>query len=398
MRGELLNVWEDTYREIWIPLAEGEGVPTDLFSELYRELSPALKEPLGEDARVIRLSDAIQLREAFDRALSMSGVEIALTAAEVAFGASGATNHEDLQLRSSAAEECLAALIGDAASAKTLLGQTLSDLADDPKRRAEAKARARDAIVNDASKSRQTFEQVRSSAFAGEIALVRFLESAFEILDDVGGDPLSNRYFNLLSGFIDKFSLRYDLRRPCILCPTLPGVFASLIHELRLLTSQDPNLDQSMKDYEDAVRDLRFGSSDGRIKTCIGKQFMLLEAIGAVDPNVTKPTLGGMCEELTSWPHATLKEALKKLYGFASDYPGIRHGSRAQGALRPIEMRDMVAMSILLTGFTPYLEHRLSADAIYGGSTMNAACAPEVLPLPIPDSGNSGANSQERGD
>ena len=222
MRGTLLNVWEDTYREIWTPLAEEEGVPTDLFSQLYRELSPALKEPLGEDAQVIPLSDAIQLREAFDRALSMSGAEIALAAAEVAFGASGATNHENLQQRRSAAEECLAALIGDAASAKRLLAQTLSDLADDPKRRAEAKARARDAIVNDASKSRQTFEQVRSSAFVGEIALVRFLESAFEILDDVGGDPLSNRYFNLISGFIDKFSLRYDLRRPCILCPTLP--------------------------------------------------------------------------------------------------------------------------------------------------------------------------------
>ena len=201
----------------------------------------------------------IQLREAFDRALSLSGVEIALAAAEVAFGASGATNHEDLRdQRRSATEECLAALIGDAASAKRLLAHTLSGVADDPKRRAEAKERARDAIVNDASKSRQAFEQVRSSAFVGEIALVRFLEAAFEILDDVGGDPLSNCYFNLLSGFIDKFSLRYDLRRPCILCPTLPGVFASLVRDLRALTSQDPAPRSSlMKDFEDAVRDLR---------------------------------------------------------------------------------------------------------------------------------------------
>ena len=397
MRGELLNVWEDTYREIWTPLAEEEGVPTDLFSQLYRELSPALKEPLGEGAQVIPLSDAIQLREAFDRALSMSGVEIALATAEFAFGASGATSHEDLQQRRSAAEECLAALIGDADSAKRLLAQTLSDLADDPKRRAEAKARARDAIVNDASKSRQTFEQVRSSALVGEIALVGFFESAFEILDDVGGDALSNRYFNLLSGFIDKFSLRYDLRRPCVLCPTLPGLFASLVRHLSALASQDAHLDQLMKEYEDAVRDLRFGCTDGRIKTCIGKQFMLLEAIGAFDPSVTNDTLGGMCEQLNSWPHATIKQALKKIYGFASDYPGIRHGSRAKGALRAIEMRDMVAMSILLTGFTLYLERRLSADAIYGGSTMNATRAPAMLPLPIPDSGNSGGNSQERG-
>ena len=365
MRGELLNVWEDTYREIWTPLAEEESVPTDLFSQLYGELSLVLKEPLGEDAQVIPLSDAIQLREAFDRALSMSGVEIALVAAEVAFGASGATNHEDLKQRRSATEECLVALIGDAASAKRLLAHTLSDLADDPKRRAEAQERARDAIVNDVSKSRQTFEQVRSSAFVGEIALVGFLESAFEILDDVGGDPLSNRYFNLLSGFIDKFSLRYDLRCPCTLCPTLPGMFASLVRDLRALASQDLHLDQLMKEYEDAVRDLRFGCTDGRIKTCIGKQFMLLEAIGTLDPGVTENTLGKMCGQLNSWPHATIKEALKKLYGFASNYPGIRHGGTRASVLRAVDMRDMVAMSILLAGFTPYLTHGLNPDVVY---------------------------------
>ena len=133
-------------------------------------------------------------------------------------------------------------LIGDVASAKRLLAQALSDLVDDPERRAEAQARALHAIVNDASKSREAFEQVQSTEFVGEIALVRFLEAAFEILDDVGGDPLSNRYFNLLSGFIDKFSLRYDLRRPCILCPTLPGMFTGLLRELDTLSTTDQNI------------------------------------------------------------------------------------------------------------------------------------------------------------
>ena len=252
-------------------------------------------------------------------------------------------------------------------------------------------------IIDNPLRSRQRFEQTRSEHLAGERELVAFFEAAHDALEDLGRDELTNRYFNLLSGFIDKFSLRYDLRPPCILCPTLPGLFASLVRDLRALASQDQNLDRLMTEYEDAARDLRFGCTDGRIKTCIGKQFMLLEAIAALDPGVTKNTLGDMCGQLNSWPHATIKEALKKLYGFASDYPGIRHGSRAKGALRAIEMRDLVAMSILLTGFTPYLERRLSADAIYGGSTMNATCAPAVLPLPIPDNGNSRGNSQERG-
>ena len=252
-------------------------------------------------------------------------------------------------------------------------------------------------IIDDPVQSWEAFENTTTADLAGERAVVTFLEAAHPALDDLGGDELSNRYFNLLTAVIDKFSLRYDLRRPCVLCPTLPGVFASLVRDLRALASQDLHLDRLMKEYEDAVRDLRFGCTNGRIKTCIGKQFMLLEAIGALDPGVTKNTLGDMCDQLNSWPHATIKGALQKLYGFASDYPGIRHGSHAKGALRAIEMRDMVAMSILLTGFTPYLERRLSADAIYGGSTMNATFAPAVLPLPTPDSGNSRENSQERG-
>jgi len=34
---------------------------------------------------------------------------------------------------------------------------------------------------------------------------------------------------------------------------------------------------------------------------------------------------------------------------------------------RTIEMRDMVAMSILLAGFTPYLTDQLNADTVYRG-------------------------------
>jgi hypothetical protein len=249
-------------------------------------------------------------------------------------------------------------------------------------------------IIDNPLQSRYAFERTAPDDLAGERDLVAFFEAAHEALEELGGDELTNQYFNLLEAFIAKFSLRYDLRRPCILCPTLPGVFASLMRDLKALTNQDPNLDQLMKDYENAVRDLRFGCTDGRIKTCIGKQFMLLEAIGALDPSVTKNTLGDMCDQVTSWPHATIKESLKKLYGFASDYPGIRHGSRAKGVLRPIDMRDMVAMSILLAGFTPYLEHRLSADAIYGAGSH---ASPAAQPMAAAASGALNGDRQERG-
>ena len=115
------------------------------------------------------------------------------------------------------------------------------------------------------------------------------------------------------------------------------------------------------------MRDLRHDCSDGRIKTCIQKQVNLLEAIGRTTPGVTEAELGGICNQVTTWPHGAIESALKNLYGFASDYPGIRHGGNPAGALRAVDMRDMVAMSILLAGFTPYLSNSLDADVVYRG-------------------------------
>lgn len=223
-------------------------------------------------------------------------------------------------------------------------------------------------VIDNPGQSRAAFEKTSANDLAGERALVTFFEAAHSALDELVGDDLSNRYFNLLAGFIDKFSLRYDLRRPCTLCPTLPGVFASLVRDLRVLTSQDAHLDALMKEFENAIRDLRHDCSDGRIKTCIQKQVNLLEAIGRTAPGVTGTTLGAICNQIGTWPHEKLKEAMRDLYGFASDYPGIRHGGTPANALRAVDMRDMVAMSILLAGFTLYLSSGLDADVVYRGA------------------------------
>lgn len=276
MHGEFIGVWSETWREIWLPLIDHDGVPEDVFCELYRALAPALKNQPSVEG--------------------------------------------------------------------------LANVIDNP------------------VQSREAFEKTGANDFAGERALVEILEAAHSALDDLAGDDLSNRYFNLLAGFIGKFSLRYDLRRPCMLCPTLPGVFASLMRDLCTLTGRDGHLDALMKEFENAVRDLRHDCSDGRIKTCIQKQVNLLEAIARTVPGITGTTLGAICNQVGTWPHDKLKEAMKNLYGFASDYPGIRHGGTPANALRTVDMRDLVAISILLAGFTPYLSNALDADAVYRGA------------------------------
>ena len=135
----------------------------------------------------------------------------------------------------------------------------------------------------------------------------------------------------------------------------------------KIATSNDEHLNTLMKDFESAIRDLRIDCSDNRIKTCIQKQINLLEALGGQYPGVTKNTLGAICNQVHTWPHEEIKNSMRSLYTFTCDYPGIRHGGTPLSAIRSIEMRDMIAMSILLVGFAPYLTDLLDADVIYRG-------------------------------
>lgn len=270
MRGEFVGVWSETWSSIWLPLAESEAAPPDLFCELYRELATAFAEP--------------------------PSIEV------------------------------------------------LADVIDDPQQ------------------SRDAFEQSEAVKFSSERALVKFFETIHDVLDDLQGDELTNCYFGLLSGFIEKYSLGYSLRRPCALSPTLPGMFAGLARALKQLASTDEHLAALHRAHEEAVRDLRFGATEERIKTCISRQFMLLEALASTADEVTAQTLGEMCDQLDSWPHATIKESLKKLYGFASNYPGIRHAGNPASKRRDIELRDLAALSILLMGYSPYLTGALETN------------------------------------
>jgi hypothetical protein len=105
-------------------------------------------------------------------------------------------------------------------------------------------------IVSDPALARRAFMKKKSSDLRGERFLVEFFESAYQVIENLGGDLLANRYFNLVNAFINKYSLRYDLRRPCFLHPTLPGIFANLMRDIKTATTQDAHLNSLMKDFD----------------------------------------------------------------------------------------------------------------------------------------------------
>jgi hypothetical protein len=200
-----------------------------------------------------------------------------------------------------------------------------------------------------------------------ESTAIVFLERSYSIFEEYDDGNFANDYFNRVDRFLKRYSLRYDLRRPLTLHPTLAGIFASLIKELRIMSLQDAHLSTLLTEFENSLRDLRSDLSQARIKTCLQKQFNLLEAIGGTFPGVTCQTLGDMCGQISSWPHATIREALKRLYGFRSDYPGLGHAGNPAGVLRELDARDIVAIGVVLAGFVPYLSDRLNSRVVYGG-------------------------------
>lgn len=222
-------------------------------------------------------------------------------------------------------------------------------------------------IVSDARRSRAAFRNAAISPIGTEQGLVSFLERAYGVAGDLGGDALANRFFVLVEAFLSKFSLRYDLRRPFTLHPTLPGVFARMISEVRELTQADPHLHALRTEFEEAFRNLTSDKTQGALKSCLHKQFNLLEGIGARGPGVNAGSLGDIWDQVRSWPHATIREAAKKMYGFRSNYPGIGHAGNPAGALRDIDLRDLIAISVVLAGFTPYLSDNVDSHSIYSG-------------------------------
>ncbi|MCG3188759.1 MAG: hypothetical protein LKCHEGNO_00914 [Burkholderiaceae bacterium] len=300
MRGEFIGVWCESWREIWLPLTDHEGVPEDIFCELYRELAGNPSKP-----GALRITPSLE---------------------------------------------------------------ALADVIDNP------------------AQGRAAFEEATAEQLASETALVRFLEAAHPTLDDLGGDPLSNRYFNLVAAFIEKFSLRYDLRRPCTLCPNLPGLLTNLVRHMQSTCQADAHLAKLNHDFEEALRDLRLGRTESRIKSCLTKQYILIEGIANTRGGTSGETLGQRCGQ-ASWPHPTLKAAAGNIYGFRSDYPGLGHAGNAKAALRDVDDRELVGVACMLLGVLPYVDPTINLSPVYGESVSagrSSVTAREAAPAASP--------------
>lgn len=316
MIGELLPIWQETWREIWVPLSRHRDVPTDLWTSLFNVLvkppappfPPVIPEEFDEDGHPSRAED-IEAQVDYEVALAKY--------------VSGRTRYEE--------------------------------------------------IVSGASHVLPAFRAALPSMAATESEARSALERAYEVIDGYEIEALRNRYFNLVDQFIRRFNLRYDLRRPFTFHPTPTGVYAKLFAEIVSRCQEDAALANLLRDYREAFQDLTLGATSGRINTCLQKQVNLLEGLTSLTPGVAAASLGKMCNDITTWPSTAVSEAAKGMYGFASDHTGLRHGTikkakegRTSTVHRDMELRDLIAVSAFFTGMSAYLSDRIDPATVYG--------------------------------
>jgi hypothetical protein len=143
----------------------------------------------------------------------------------------------------------------------------------------------------------------------------------------------------------------------------------------------NPDLTEAAMEFEHAFGALTRSHSEPDMKTCIQKAAMLVEAIASVYPNAQGSSLGELCDSIKCWPHTSIKDAIKKLYGFCSDYPGIRHNVGRRGRLRTLEMRDSIIIPLLLLTASGYFGSNTDLMATLRSQTSETKQLPADEPM-----------------
>jgi len=238
-----------------------------------------------------------------------------------------------------------------------------------------------DTVANDVGLARRALESAEADQLRGEHSIASFLENAYDVFVETGNPGLPKVYRDLIEAFLEARNLRYKLVSPFQIRPHIPGVFSALMTDVLTLTENDNDLNEAASEFEHAFGALIRSQAEPDMKTCIQKASMLVEAIASASPEAQGATLGEFCDSIRCWPHAAVREAVKKLYGFCSDYPGIRHRvTRKRGRLRQLEMRDSVIVPLLMLTASGYFGSNAALMATLRSQTSEPAQLPADEP------------------
>jgi hypothetical protein len=120
-----------------------------------------------------------------------------------------------------------------------------------------------------------------------------------------------------------------------------------------------------LNDFEKSFDRYARDQDSSNLKNCIANASKYVEGLAGVTCGKSG-SLGDLCKDIKDWPHSAVQNALGNLYGFCSDYPGIRHAGNPAGVRRDLATRDVTLASLLLLSFSGYLAPTLDEKVVFG--------------------------------
>ncbi len=219
-------------------------------------------------------------------------------------------------------------------------------------------------IINNPDLALEAFRLLQGKQFKDEMSAVHFLERAYILINHFGSKILVKRYGEYVSKFLKKYNLRYETATPFSLRVRLPAVYGDIYEELRQVNETDAHLSGLMNEFEIAFSDFIRTKTTRDLTLSIMRASNYAEGMALFSLNQQQGTFGQLCDQLAVWPHPYMKEAIKKLYHFCSDYPGIRHGGARNNPnrLRDLEIKDTIIVSTLFIAASGYLHQQVNLN------------------------------------
>jgi hypothetical protein len=219
-------------------------------------------------------------------------------------------------------------------------------------------------IVNSPEMALAEFQSMQGGQFRDEMATVQFIERVYAFVVDSGKRILMRRYVEYVSNFLVKYNLRYEVAEPFSLHVSLPALYGDIYEQLRQVNAANPHLAGLMNDFEVSFSDFVRTRAQRDFRMSLARASNYAEGIAAAELNRPGDTLGRMCDLLEVWPHQDIREAIKHLYWFCSDYPAIRHAGNPNNSLRELEVKDTIIVSALFFAASGYLHHQVRLEDV----------------------------------
>jgi hypothetical protein len=222
-------------------------------------------------------------------------------------------------------------------------------------------------IVNSPEMAYSAFQSIRGKQFKDEMSAVQFMERTHALVVDFGSRILLRRYIEYTTKFLIKYNLRYEVAVPFSLRVRLPALYGDIYDQLRQVNNTNPLLVQLMTDFEVSFSDFVRTRTRRDLTASLVRASNYAEGLASITLGASRGTLGAMCNLLTNapysvWPHEAVRDAVKELYRFCSDYPAIRHAGDPNHRIRDLEVKDTIIVSALFFAASGYLHQQVRLD------------------------------------